>query len=229
MRRNDRPGAGLGHPFSLAYAYHHAAWLHQHCRLGPTAQGFGQAAIDVGVEQGFAFWVATGTLYRGGALLLQGEIEEGMADVRQGLASYRATGAGLAMPYYLGFLADAQARAGRRDEALATIEEALASGYHFHDLFYEAELYRMRGELRARKPSDERGGGGLPQSLEISRRRGARMWELRGGVSLGELRHKQGRSAEGRGLVESLLGRFEEGFGTPDLVEARAALERWKA
>jgi serine/threonine protein kinase/tetratricopeptide (TPR) repeat protein len=213
----------LGHPFSLCYAYHHAAWLHQHCRLGPTAQEYGQVAIDVGVEQGFAFWAATGTLYRGGGLLLQGKHEEGLADVRQGLASYRATGAGLAMPYYLGFLADALAHTGHRDESLATIEEALAAGYEFHDLFYEAELYRMRGELRAQGGEED-----LRRSLVISRRQGARMWELRAAVSLGEVRHAQGRTEEARELVQGMLGRFDEGFDTPDLVAARAALERWE-
>src|SRR5207248_11611951 len=91
----------LEHPFSLAYTYHHAAWLHQHCRLGQQARDFGQAEIDLGAEQGFAFWSATGTLYRGAGLLLLGEYDAGLADVEQGLRAYRATGAELALPYYL--------------------------------------------------------------------------------------------------------------------------------
>src|SRR5262249_55035085 len=176
----------VAHPFSLAYAYHHAAWLHQHCRLGDGARQYGQAAIDVGLEQGFAFWVATGTLYRGGGLLLEGKNEQGLADVRQGLQRYRATGAELALPYYLSFLADGLARAGQTAEALATLQDAFAAAHRCHDLFHEPELFRLRGELlEAADPAAAEAD--FRQAVEISRQRGARSWELRAATSLGSL------------------------------------------
>jgi predicted ATPase len=218
----------VAHPFSLAYAYHHAAWLHQHCRLGRTAQQFGQAAIDMGVEQGFAFWGATGSLYRGGGLLLEGKNEEGLADVRQGLEGYRATGAELALPYYLSFLADGLARTGQKAEALAALEEAFAAAYRCHDLFHEPELFRLRGELRA-GDDPAAAEADFRRAVEISRERKARSWGLRASMSLGSLWHSQGRTAEARELVAEAFGGFSEGFGTPDLVAARELLDRWGA
>jgi TOMM system kinase/cyclase fusion protein len=218
----------IAHPFSLAYAFHHAAWLHHHCGLGRGAQEYGQAAIDVGMEQGFAFWVASGTLYRGGGLLLQGKHEEGLADVQTGLAAYRATGAELAMPFYLSFLAEALAGVGRPEEALATLEEAFAAANRFHDLFHEVELHRLRAEILM-----DNGGNtsevesSLQRALEISRRQGSRSWELRATLSLGTLRHEQGRTEEARQMLAEVLAGFSEGLATPDLTNARTQLESW--
>ena len=61
----------IGHPFSLAYALHHTAWLYQCCRLGPEVQAAAHEAIAVATEQGFALWRATGTFFRGAGLLLR--------------------------------------------------------------------------------------------------------------------------------------------------------------
>jgi serine/threonine protein kinase/predicted ATPase/class 3 adenylate cyclase len=210
----------LNHPFTLCYAYHHAAWLHQHCRLGNEARAFAQAEIDLAAEQEFAFWAATGRLYRGAALLLLGEHAQGLADVRQGLEAYRATGAELALPYYLSFLAQGQARVGQTEEGLQTLDSALVAADRRHDYFHLAEIHRLRGEwLLDRDPAQAETA--FLRSLETARGQGGRSWELRAALSLGRLWHARGRTAEARDLVAGIYATFTEGFGTPDLVDAR--------
>ena len=86
-----------------------------------------------------------GTILQGWALTAQGRSEDGLAQMRHGLTNCRATGTVLDLPWYLGVLAEAYGNANRVDAGLATIAEALAvadkAGY------YEAELYRLKGEL----------------------------------------------------------------------------------
>ena len=66
------------------------------------------------------------------------------------------------------------------------------------------------------------------KALSIGREQEAKMWELRAAVSLARLRRDQGRHVEGRDLLASVYGWFTEGFGTPDLKEAKALLDELK-
>ena len=83
----------LAHPYSLAYALGFAARLHQFRREGQQTHEQAEAAITLSTEQGFPLWLAVGTILRGWALAEQGQEEEGIAQIRQGLAGLRATGA----------------------------------------------------------------------------------------------------------------------------------------
>jgi class 3 adenylate cyclase len=96
----------LSHPLSLAYAQCWAAYVSQLRRDVPAAHEQAEAAVALATAQGFAQWAAMGTSVRGWALTLQGKDEEGMAQVRQGIAAYRATGAAVFVPYFCTMLAD---------------------------------------------------------------------------------------------------------------------------
>src|SRR2546422_1030159 len=82
----------LSHPFSLVFALNWAAWVHQYRREGQAAQERAEAVMELSSEQGFAYYLMQGTMLRGRALAEQGHGEEGIAQMRQGLAAYRATG-----------------------------------------------------------------------------------------------------------------------------------------
>ena len=137
----------LAQPFSLAVALNWAAWLHQCRREGQAAQERAEAAMTLSTEQGFPVWLAMGTIKRGWALAEQGQGEEGIAQLRQGLAASRATGAEVARPHYLALLAEAYGRAGQAEEGLSALAEALALVDKTGERHYEAELYRLKGEL----------------------------------------------------------------------------------
>jgi serine/threonine protein kinase/predicted ATPase len=214
------------HPFSLAYAMHHTAWLHQHCRLGAETQAAGEEEIQIATEQGFAFWHATGTLYRAGGLLQQCRLGEALPLIQKGLSAYTATGAGLALPFYHSILGDAYTQAGRFDEALHALDDGIAIADKNDDWFQYAELHRLKGELAlARTPPNEPDAESLfRRAIEIARQQKSKSFELRATMSLCRLWQRRGRRDDARRLLAQVFGSFTEGFGTPDLVAAKALL-----
>jgi predicted ATPase len=103
--------------------------------------------IALTTEQGFPHWLATGTIWRGWALAAQGQGEEGIPQIRQGLVARRAMGADMNRAYFLTLLAEAYGKAGQVEEGLTVLAEALAAVDRTGERYYEAELYRLKGEL----------------------------------------------------------------------------------
>ena len=137
----------LSHPFSLAAARVFAAMLHQLRRERALTQEWAEAAITLAREQGFPVWLGQGAVLQGWALAEQGQSEEGITQIRQGLATHQAIGAGIFQSYYLVLLAEAYGKAGQAEEGLAALAEALTVVDKSGERFYEAELYRLKGEL----------------------------------------------------------------------------------
>jgi hypothetical protein len=106
-----------------------------------------EAAMTLSTEQGFTEWLALGTTQQGWALAEQGRGEEGVAQIRQGIAAYRATGSELLRPHFLVLLAEAYGRVGQAEEGLGVLAEALAVVDRTRERSDEAELYRLKGEL----------------------------------------------------------------------------------
>ncbi|MBI3756566.1 MAG: AAA family ATPase [Deltaproteobacteria bacterium] len=147
----------LTHPFSLVYAFSTSAWGHHLCREVKAAQDQVDAAIRLATEQGFPFWVAWGSILRGWALTLQGEGEKGIAQLKQGITAHRAMGAELGVTWFLAMLAEAYAARGQVEDGLHVLTEALDMVDKKGERAYEAELYRLKGELllaQARKLRD---------------------------------------------------------------------------
>jgi predicted ATPase len=137
----------LAHPHSLASALLAGGWLHKFRREGQAAQARAEASIALSTEQGFAEVWAVGTIQRGWALTEQGQVEEGITQMRQGLAAHRATGAEAFRSGRLALLAEAHGKAGQSEEGLTVLAEALALVDKTGERYYEAELYRLKGEL----------------------------------------------------------------------------------
>jgi predicted ATPase len=137
----------LSHPYSLAAALIYAAWLHQFRREEQLTTERAEAAITLSTEQGFALWGAMGPILRGWALAEQRQGEEGIAQMRQGLTAFRATGAEVAQSYHLVLLAESCGKVGQAEEGLTVLAEALAAVDKTEERFHEAELYRLKGKL----------------------------------------------------------------------------------
>ncbi len=137
----------LSHPLSLAFTLGLAAGVYLHRREARVAQEHAEALIALSREQGFASALVEGTIFRGWALATQGRAEEGIAQIRQGLAALPATGVELVRPFYLALLAEAYGRLGRIEEGLAVLAEALAVVHKIGQYVGEGALCRLRGEL----------------------------------------------------------------------------------
>jgi TOMM system kinase/cyclase fusion protein len=217
----------LSHPFSLVVALVFAAWLHQLRREGQAVQEWAAATIALAAEQGFALQVAQGTILRGWALAEQGQSAEGIAQMRQGIAGWRATGAELSVPYWSALLGEAYGQAGQAEAGLRVLAEALTVVYKTGDRHHEAELYRLKGELLLQQAmgSDDEAETCLHQALDLARHQQAKSLELRAAVSLSRLWQRQGKRDAARELLAPIYGWFTEGFDTADLQEAKALLE----
>lgn len=214
------------HPHSLAVALHFAATFHQFRRETAAVQQLAEDTLALASTYGLTQWHAAGTFMQGWALTMQGRPDDGLAQMRQGLTSYRATGTTLDMPWYLGLLAAACGNAGRVDEGIALVGEALAAVEDTH--FYEADLHRLHGELLLQqdRPDAVRAKVCFQQALELARLREAKSWELRAAISLTRLLKREGGSGEEQQLLRKVYDWFTEGFSTADLNEARALLDR---
>jgi serine/threonine protein kinase/predicted ATPase len=214
------------HPFSVAYSLHHTCWLHSFCRLGPELQAAADEQIKISAEQGFALWHATGTFFKGTAMLLQGKRAEAIPLLQKGHDAFRSTGAELHRPFQLSVMGDAFTQAARYDEAHKVLDEGLALVQKTGDRIQEAELLRLQGELLvAESPKDTAPAEAFFKwAIETARRQGSRAWEMRSTTSLARLMQRQGKEDEAREALAAIYGTFTEGIAMPDLVDAKALL-----
>jgi predicted ATPase len=147
----------LSHPYSLAFAWSMAAFVSQWRRDVSAVHEQAEAAITLSTEQGFTQWVGLGTSLRGWALAMQGQGEESMAQVHQGITTYRATGAALWVPYLCTVLADVADHLGHPEDSLQALAEAQTLVEQQEERYWEAEIARLRGVLLLRQPGTPQG------------------------------------------------------------------------
>lgn len=238
--------AELSEPYGLAQTLFFAAVLHQLRREERRAQEDAEAAIAVSREHGLALYQAMSTATRGWALMWQGQPEEGIEQMVEGLANHRLTGAEVILPHFLALLVEAFAKTRQVEEGLRVLEEALRVVNRNGERYYLAELYRIKGELlllqatdrvlsravpsgqtvsRARIPEVAPAEACFHQSIEIAREQNAKSWELRAVTSLARLYQNQHKGSEAHRLLEQIYSKFTEGFDTADLKEAKAVLD----
>jgi predicted ATPase len=217
----------LSHPYSLAWALCWAAIVSQLRRDVPAVHKHAEATVVLSTEQGFPLWAASGTSLRGWALALQGQGAEGIAQVRQGIAAGRATGAMLRVPYFSTLLAEVAAHLGHPEDGLQALAEAHTLMEQHEERWWEAEISRLRGVLLLRHPGAPQAEveSLLRRALDVSHRQEAKSLELRAAMSLSRLWQQQGKQVEARVLLTRIYGWFTEGFDTADLQEAKALLE----
>ena len=183
-----------------------------------------EADLALSTEQPIPFYAAHATVLHGWALVEQGQCEEGIARLREGIDAYRATGSEIESSQWLALLAEACGKAGRIAEALDIIREALADVERTGIRYREAELNRLEGELRLGR-DEERSEVCFQRAIVIASAQQAKSFELRAALSLARLWRDQGKRDEACNLLAPLYGWFTEGFDTADLKEAKALLE----
>jgi adenylate cyclase len=221
----------VSHLYSLALALVLAAFLHQHRREVLAVHKQAETTTTLAAEQGFAQWLAWGTVLHGWARAMQGQGVAGLAEIRQGIAADLATGAKVMQPYFLGLLAEAYGEDGHSEAGLNVLAEALAAVDDTEARFFEAELYRLKGALLLRQavPDASQAETCFRQALSIARHQQAKSWELRTATSLARLWQRQGKRQEARDLLMPVYEWFTEGFDTADLREAKQLLDELRA
>jgi predicted ATPase len=216
----------LDHAFSLADVVCFAGCVFDRVRRDAQAlKDDAEELIRLSKGMGSSSFWETGACYRGEALAELGRVQEGMAQMREGMAARQSIGARCYSSGMLGALAGAQAKAGQPEEGLTTLAEALALVEETDERYCEAELYRLKGESLLAQGDDDGAEASLQKAVEVARRQSAKSWELRATTSLARLWQKQGQTDEARRVLMQIYGWFTEGFDTPDLKEAKALLD----
>jgi len=217
----------IAHPFTLGFTLCWAAQYHQFRREVRFTQERAEATIILAEEQGFPFWRAFGSILRGWALVHQGQAQEGIEQIHQGMVDYHATGAELGQTHDLAILAEAHGTIGQPEAGLTVLAEALTLADTTGERWYEPELYRLKGELLLQQSSDNQAEAEtcFQQAIAIAQNQQAKSWELRTTTSLARLWQQQGKRDEARQVLGEVYYWFTEGFDTADLQEAKALLE----
>jgi predicted ATPase len=234
----------LSHPFSLSYALGFASGLRRQRGEQQAVQELAAAKMELSQDQGFAEELATTTVVQGWLLVEQGQEEKGVAQMRQGMAAWRATGAETGWLFGFTMLAEAYGKVGQTVEGLKVLDEALTMVNRTGRCELEAELYRLKGELslqsEVRSPKSEITSPQHPtpstqaeaeaeacfhKAIEIARRQQAKSLELRAVMSLSRLWQRQGKKEKARQMLAEIYDWFTEGFDTKDLQEAKALLQ----
>jgi class 3 adenylate cyclase/tetratricopeptide (TPR) repeat protein len=210
----------------LAVAQLIAALVHQLRREQHAARDLAEANLTLCSEQGFGEWLAWSRWIRGAALGELGQEEEGIREIVQGIEEYRSNGSTICLSWALGLLASVHGRIGQIDEAFGRLTEAFELVEQNGERFYEAELFRVKGELSLKSSArEEPPETCFRQAIAIARRQSTKFWELRATTSLARLLTEEGKREEARTLLAEIHGWFTEGLDTPDLKDAKALLE----
>ena len=217
----------LAHPFTLATVMHNATLLHRRWREVQAVHEWTEALLALAHEQGFPMWMARAAAMRGWILVMRGQVEEGVAQVRQVLTSQRHFVDEASHPTLLVLAAEVHGEGGYFVEGLRLLAEALAMAARTGVRSSEAEMYHLRGRLLlAQSPGNHAEAEACwHQALTIARRQQAKTFELRTAISLSRLWQQQGKQAEARELLTDVYDWFTEGFDTGDLREAKAFLD----
>jgi predicted ATPase len=217
----------LSHPLSLVYALSSAALIHSYLREGPTTHHLAEAAYTLATEHGFTYWVASATIRRGEALVLQGQSQEGIVLIERGITARRATGSQLATSSHGARLVEAYGKAGQVHKGLNALVEVLAWIDKTGERWCEAELHRLQGELLLQQSSANAAEAEtcFHHAIVIAQNQSAKSWELRVATSLAELWQRQGKRQDAYDLLAPVYEWFTEGFDTADLKDAKILLD----
>jgi predicted ATPase len=178
-------------------------------------------------EKSAAQWKAAGMLVRGSVFALTGKASDAVPIITSGVTAYRSTGSTNFMPIFLSYLAHAHAEHGQFDEAWRCTTEARAAVEASEERLWEAEVYRIAGEIALMSPERNaaKAEAYFKRSLAIARQQQAKSWELRAAMSMARLWAEQEKRDRARELLAPVYGWFTEGFDTLDLKQAKALLD----
>lgn len=164
-------------------------------------------------------------ILRGWCLAALGRVDEGVPLISTGLAGSEEIGFMAWRPFFLTRLGDACWMAGHRHTALEHFAAAQRLAEETEARWFQAETLRLCGDLLLATGDPAAAEASYLEALALACRQSAKLWELRASTSLARLWRDQGNRTAAHELLAPVQGWFTEGFGTPDLKEAKALLD----
>jgi predicted ATPase len=210
---------------TLGYTEFLAGLIHQCCRDVAATQAHAEALLAMASEHQLDLRTEQGRLFQGWVLAMQGEADVGVAHLRQALAS-PDVGPESLRSYWLATLAEAYGRAGQPQAGLEVLAETVTLMTTTGVRWWEAEVYRLQGELRLQLPDPDvsQAEAAFLRALDVARCQQAKALELRAACSLSRLKYQQGQLKAACDFLSPLYAWFTEGFDTSDLLAAKTLL-----
>ena len=214
----------LGHTFSIAHGLNMGGLTHLLLNDVEACRAVNEELYPLAERNKFPWPLSYAKFQRGWLLAQDGDRDEGIAQMQHAAESAPVA---VLQPIVLALIAQEQMRAGRFDDAFATIERAMDNINEQHIHFHEGEITRLRGDILLAQSRDNaaEAEAAFRQALAVSVQQSCRPVELSAAVSLARLLRDDGRKEEARDLLTPVYAAFSEGFERPDLRDAKALLD----
>ena len=182
-----------------------------------------------------------GQIALGGELVRDGQVDEGLRSIEEGIAVHRLLGADIGSTYWLALLAETHARRGAGDDALRVVDEALTLVETGQERLWEADLHRLKGDvlLGSLLPGAQRNDVGkraqdeaaacFQRAIDVAREQDAKLWQLRAATRLARLWSAQRKKKRALELLAEVHDAFGEGATAPDLQAAASLLQQLRS
>jgi predicted ATPase len=219
----------VARPFSMLISLDFAIDLEHNLRRPQNMRALVTEFSALSAKYPYPHCSAYELAFRGWLLSEQGEYEEGIPLIKQGIEKLCQMGVLLFWPEVLKLLLDAYRFAKEFAQGLVVVTETLAFVAETGEHYWSAEFHRLKGELLlAQGASVKECEQSFQQALIIARQQEAKSLQLRAATNLAQLWQTQGREAEAHTLLAEIYGWFTEGFDTPDLQAAQLLLAELK-
>jgi DNA-binding SARP family transcriptional activator/predicted ATPase len=224
-RRNIAIAEEISHPFSLALALAYSAIQHQYRREPEAAEELAAAAAAICHKNGFRYYLSWTPIVRGWARARKGALAEGLSEMRDGFAALKATGAMLRGPYYLALIAETYREMGQLEQGWNCLTEASALGQRSKETWFKPELDCIKGDILLDRGEKTEAEACYREAFRMACELGTLFFELRAAMRLARLGGGGAQGAKAVAQLADTYRKFDEGFDTPDLVEARELLK----
>jgi len=216
----------VGSLHTLAFALNATSYAfgYFHRRISEAMERSGESMV-LSREKGFGFQLGPATITHGWTLAAMGRSEEDIAQIQETLEAALDAGVRAFSSLHLCLLADALWRAVQAEAGLEAASNGLLLAAQTGEHSMDAELHRLRGELRLVQGRAREAEASFREAIEIACQQEAKSWELRAATSMSRLWGRQGKRDEARQLLAPVYDWFTEGFDTRDLQEAKSLLE----
>jgi class 3 adenylate cyclase/tetratricopeptide (TPR) repeat protein len=213
------------HAHTHAYAWYYASVLHALRAEPALAQDYAQRCLAISEQHGFRQWLGLSRAVRDICAAALDEPNTRLDEVKAALDEYQRAGYQLGLTAQFVLLSPLLLLRHEPEAALEAIEQGLSIVSQNSERFLEAELYRLKARAMILQGAPDADVECLfEQALRTAQGQQARSLELRAATDLARLRMEQGKQAKALEVLSSVYGRFTEGFGTRDLMEAEALL-----
>jgi len=216
----------LSHPYSLGYALIHDGCCQQYLLRVDQALQQSEKAIKLSQEKGFPNWMLAGMVVHGWALVQKADLS-GLQEIEQAVNFWRSSGSELVVPYFMTLLAECYSKTDKLSLALDTLKEAINIAEKNNDHWYDAEMYRLKGEILLLLDNDlAQAENCFLKAINIAKHQQAKLLQLRASISLAKLWQLSENKEKAQEMLKEIYSWFNEGFQMPDLQAARKILAK---